>query len=81
MSIKVLHAANAILEEQWSGARTIGQKKRIAEMGACGLRGKEMLTIELAGTANSLKHLEDKVNPHFKFILLGLRGISCRVPG
>jgi hypothetical protein len=36
-----------------------------------GLRGEEVLNIELAGMANSLKHLEDEVNPHFKFILLG----------
>jgi hypothetical protein len=78
MTIEVLHAADAILEEQWSGARTIGQKKRIAEMGTwfsggfcTGLRGEEMLNIELAGTANSLTHLDDEVNPHFKFILLG----------
>ena len=68
MSIKVLHAADTILEEEWAGARTIGQKKRIAEMGTwfvggfcTGLRGKEMLTIELAGRANSLIHLNNEV--------------------
>jgi hypothetical protein len=78
MSIEVLHSADGILEEQWASARTIGQKKRIAEMGTwfvggfcTGLRGEEMLTIELAGTANSLSHLSDEVNPHFKFVLLG----------
>lgn len=78
ISIEVLHAADKILEEQWLGARTIGQKKRISEMGTLfvggfctGLRGEELLTIELAGTANSLVHLDDAVNAHFKFILLG----------
>ncbi len=78
MTIEILHGADAILEEQWSGARTISKKKRIAEMGTwfsagfcTGLRGEEMLNIELAGTANSIKHLGDLVNPHFKFVLLG----------
>jgi hypothetical protein len=78
MSIDVLHAADGILEAQWNGARTLSQKKRIAEMGTwynggfcTGLRGEEMLIIELPGTANSLKHLDDRVDPHFKFILLG----------
>jgi hypothetical protein len=36
-----------------------------------GLRGEEMVLIELAGTDNSLSHLEDAINPHFKFMLLG----------
>ena len=30
-----------------------------------------MLQIKLAGTANSLTHLNDEVNAHFKFIVLG----------
>jgi hypothetical protein len=77
-SIEVLHAADAILEDQWSRAGNPNEKKQIAEMGVwfvggfcIGLRGEEMLNIELAGTANNIKHLEDEVNPHFKFILLG----------
>jgi hypothetical protein len=63
MSINVLHAADAILEEQWSGAWTIKQKRRITEMGTwfstgfcTRLQGEEMLHIKLAGTANILKH-------------------------
>jgi hypothetical protein len=36
-----------------------------------------MLNIELVGTANSIKHLGDLLNPHFKFVLLGRpRGIN-----
>lgn len=76
--IGVLHAADRILEEQWSGALTIVQKKRISKMGAwflggfcTGLRGKEMVRIELAGTANNVKHLNDAVHAHFKFLMLG----------
>jgi hypothetical protein len=33
MTIEILHGADAILEEQWSGARTIRKRKRIAAMG------------------------------------------------
>jgi hypothetical protein len=78
MTIEILHGADSILEEQWSGALTVNKKKRIAEMGTwfsagfCTvLRGEEMLNIELAGTANSIKHLGNSVNPHFKFVLMG----------
>jgi hypothetical protein len=78
MSIKVLHAADDILENEWRTGRTPRQKKRIAEMGAwfvggfcTGLRGKEMGLVELAGTANSVKHIDDDVNAHFKFMVLG----------
>jgi hypothetical protein len=78
MSIKVLHATDKILEDEWNTAWTPLQKKQIAEMGAwfvggfcTGLRGEEMVNIELAGTANSVKHLDDEVNAHFKFIVLG----------
>jgi hypothetical protein len=34
-------------------------------------RGEEMMHIELAGTVNSVKHLDNAVNAHFKFIVLG----------
>jgi hypothetical protein len=93
MSIEVLHVARKIVEEQWSHVKTTNQKKQIAEMGVwfvggfcTGLWGEEMLNIELASTANNVKHLEDKVNLHFKFILLGktkgnlLLGAKFRVP-
>jgi hypothetical protein len=76
--IDELHATDKILEEQWSAACTPALKKKVAEMGTwfvggfcMGLRGEEMLQIELAGTASSLCHLDDKVNAHFKFIILG----------
>ena len=56
LSIGVLHAIDGILEAQWTGARTINQKKQIAEMGTLfmggfctGLQGEELLNIELAG--------------------------------
>jgi hypothetical protein len=78
ISIEVLHLADQILEAEWSHSRTPSQKKRISEVGVwfvaafcTGLRGEEMVHIELAGTANSVKHLDAAVNPHFKFIVLG----------
>jgi hypothetical protein len=67
----------------------IGQKKRIAEMGTwfvggfcTGLRGKEMLTIKLAGRANSLIHLNDdevKIPTSSLSSWDEPREISCRV--
>jgi hypothetical protein len=94
MSIEVLHTVDRILEDQWISVQAApSQRKRIAEMGAwfvggfcTGLRGEEMVQIELAGTANSVKHMDDAVNAHFKFILLGrtkgnqLSGVKFRVP-
>jgi hypothetical protein len=65
-SIEVLHSADQILEAEWSHSRTPSQRKRIGEMGVwfvgdfcTGLRGEDMVHIELAGTANSVKHLDD----------------------
>jgi hypothetical protein len=78
MAIEVVHAVDHILEDQWKNAPTTSKKKRIAEMGVwfvggfcMGLRGEEMVRIELAGTANNVKHLNDAMNAHFKFIMLG----------
>jgi hypothetical protein len=76
--IDALHAVDKILEEEWSRATTLTGQKRIAEMGVwytsgftSGLRGEEMLIIELAGTANSLKYLEDPVLPSYELMVLG----------
>jgi hypothetical protein len=78
LPINVLHAADMVLEEQWAGVWTAAQKKRITEMGSwfflgfcMGLQGEEILQIELASTANSLCHLDNKVDAHFQFIVLG----------
>jgi hypothetical protein len=78
LTINVLHATDKILEDQWAGVQALDQKKRIVEMGTwfvagfyTGLHGEETLLIELAGTANSLVHLDDEVNAHFKFVILG----------
>ena len=66
------------LNEAWRNTQDPQTKKKIAEMGTwyvggfcTGLRGEEMLMIELAGTANSLKFLSDDIDPHFMFKILG----------
>jgi hypothetical protein len=76
--IGALHEADKILEWEWSKAVTLTGQKRIAEMGVrytsgftSGLRGEEMLLIELADTANSLKFLEDPVLPSYELVVLG----------
>jgi hypothetical protein len=78
VTIDVIHAANRILEAEWNQATCVVHKKKVAEMGAwiiggfcTGLRGEEMLLIELAGTANSLCNMNKAKNAHFQFVILG----------
>jgi hypothetical protein len=77
-TIDVIHAADKILEAEWENSSSAPQRKRIAEMGAwfiggfcTGLRGEEMLKIELAGTANSLPNMTAEKDAHFLFVILG----------
>jgi hypothetical protein len=76
--IAVLHAADKILEGEWRTTKDTAIKKKCEEMGmwflggfCVALRGEEMLQIELVGTANSLRFLEDPVTPNFCFCILG----------
>jgi hypothetical protein len=69
ITIDVLKAIEDLLEDDWSRATNLQQKRRIAEMGAwficgfcTGLRGEEMVLIEVAGTASSLKFLKGEVH-------------------
>jgi hypothetical protein len=93
LTVDVFHALDKILENEWLNAVTAEQKKRIAEMGAwflggfcTGLRGEEMLLIELAGTANSMVNMTKVKDAHFLFVILGrtkgnqLSGASFGVP-
>jgi len=70
--IAVMQYIDRGLNRLWSHESDLATKKRIAEMGAwfvvgfcIGLRGEEMLLIELSGTAESLRFLEDAIEPHF----------------
>jgi hypothetical protein len=79
ITIDVLHALEAIMEGEWILATRPEAKRRVAEMGTwfisgfcSGLRGEEMLLIELAGTTKSLKFLSDPICPHFILVITGL---------
>jgi hypothetical protein len=61
LSIEEVHTIDRTLEREWKHARTRMDKKRISKMGAwiigsvcTGLRGEEMLLINLFGTAKSV---------------------------
>ena len=76
--INVLKYIDESLDELWVSAVDVADRLRIAEMGTwfvvgfcTGLRGEEMLMIELEGTAQQLRFLRDPALPHF---LLQIRG-------
>jgi hypothetical protein len=78
MTIDVVHAIQDILHSEWNRTSDSKIKRQIAEMGTwiiggfcVGLRGEEMLLIEFAETAKSLKHLLDPKLSHFVFIVSG----------
>jgi len=75
--IEVMKEIDEMLNKLWEEAEP-HKRKKIAEMGlwflggfCTGLRGEEMLMIELAGTTKSIKYLELSVDPHFMFRILG----------
>lgn len=76
--IEVIHAVESALELKWRSTNNKKNKKRVAEMGVwfivgfcSGLRGEEVPLVELAGTANSLKFLNELPTPHFLLIISG----------
>lgn len=76
--IEVLQYIDRALNRLWRNATEDDSRKKIAEMGVwyvvqfcTGLRGEEMMLIELSGTADSLKFLDNEEDPHF---LLGIMG-------
>jgi hypothetical protein len=78
ITIEVLHELDRILEAEWRQAKLPALKRQVAEMGTwfivgfcSGLRGEEMLLIELAGTARDLVFLADEVCPHFILVVSG----------
>jgi hypothetical protein len=93
ITIEVLHELDRILEAEWQQAKLPSQKRQVAEMGTwfivgfcSGLRGEEMLLVELAGTARDLVFLADVVCPHFILVVSGrtkgnqLSGAKLGVP-
>lgn len=79
LPIEVLHTIdNIMMEMQWKLAKNHRVKIKCTEMGTwfvvgfcSGLRGEEMMLIELPGTANSLKFLKDEKLPHFWLVVSG----------
>lgn len=78
ITIEVLKEIEYILEDEWEVATSYTDKLRVAEMGVwfivgfcSGLRGEEMLLIELAGTASDLDFLTDRNLPHFVLTISG----------
>ncbi len=91
MTIDVIHAADRLLELEWSQAMSAGHKKKVAEMGAwtiggfcTGLCGEEMLLIEFAGTLRSLDHMVQQLGdlpPHFDVSLQDeQKETKCQAP-
>jgi hypothetical protein len=73
MTIDIIHVVNRIVETGWENARRANVWKRIAEMGAwfiggfcTGLRGEEMLLIELARNTVMIKILTAIMASHLK---------------
>lgn len=78
VTIDNLWELSKILEGMWQRTNNLKVKRCVAEMGVwfvaglcTGLRGKEKLLIEFAGTARSLKFLADSESPHFILVILG----------
>ena len=80
VTIEILKAALDILEKRWEKAETYEDRLVVGRMGlwycggfCAGLRGEEMLLIELAGTLNSLPTLDDTTRriPYFLFAVTG----------
>lgn len=77
--IEVVQYIDRALNRLWRDPNTDDDsRKKIAEMGVwfvvqfcTGLRGEEMVLIELKGTADSLQFLEEEIDPHF---LLRIKG-------
>ena len=93
ITIDVLCALEKILEQEWRESDRPEARRQAAEMGAwfmagfcSGLRGEEMLLIELAGTTRELVHLLDPSLPHFLLAISGrtkgnqLSGAKFSVP-
>ena len=76
-TIDVLKQIQLILELDWTRGTDTEGKKRVAELGVwfivgfcCGMRGEEMLLLELAGTRNSLEGMLEGQG-YFKVVLSG----------
>ena len=74
LTIEVIHAINHVLEKQW---RDLYDKRETCEMGVwfivgfcTGMRGEELMLIELAGTSASLENMTD-TEGYFEVVISG----------
>jgi hypothetical protein len=85
ISIEVLLAVQQYLEEQWSLAQTGTEKRSVSEMGVLfvicfclGLRGEEVLLIDIAGCRKNIEATRAHARPH---VLIALWGRFKQTPG
>ena len=85
ISIEVLLAVQDYLEAQWNAARTEGEKRSVSEIGVMfvicfclGLRGEEMLLIDIAGCRKHMVETRAHKTPH---VLVALWGRFKQTPG
>jgi hypothetical protein len=80
LAIEEVHAIDRMMEVEWKHAKSKTERKRVSEMGTwiiggvcTGLRGEEMLLIDLFSTAKSIDQTMTKSasDPHFKFVIIG----------
>jgi hypothetical protein len=83
--IEVLLAVQQYLEEQWSLAQTGTEKRSVSEMGVLfvicfclGLRGEEVLLIDIAGCRKNIEATRAHARPH---VLVALWGRFKQTPG
>lgn len=76
--IQVVKYIDEMLDELWPTLTDAREKLKVAQMGVwficgfcTGLRGEEMLMIELAGTADRLRYLENPEQPYFELRIRG----------
>lgn len=77
VTIDVMWEIKRILQAEWERATDVKLKQKIVDMGAwfmigfvLGLRGEEMTQIELAGTTERARHLDDR-DPFFVVVVAG----------
>jgi hypothetical protein len=85
ISIEVILAVQDYLEAQWNLTRTDAEKRSVSEMGVIfvicfclGLRGEEMLMIDIAGCRKHLVETRQHSTPH---VLVALWGRFKQQPG
>jgi hypothetical protein len=92
-TIEEVHSIEKLLEREWKQATTIVAQKTISEMGVIfivgtctGVRGKELMLVDLVGTKKSLSNLDENAEGHFWLKILGrtkgnhLSGAEFSVP-